>query len=110
MAEARENPPFHHLHAHLDFSFIPRTGGTGGDDRHAIVLREFGVGAGEGRLIAMEPTKASWYISVTTDSNCICTVTAILPPTPLQTYHCIRGGEDSGKGWRGQAASKTYQE
>ena len=27
-----------------------------------------------------EPTKASWYISVTADSNCICTVTAILLP------------------------------
>ena len=26
-----------------------------------------------------EPTKASWYISVTADSNCICTVTAIRP-------------------------------
>ena len=27
-----------------------------------------------------EPIKASWYISVTTDSNCICTVIAIQSP------------------------------
>ena len=27
-----------------------------------------------------EPTKASWYLSVTADSNCICTVTAIRSP------------------------------
>jgi hypothetical protein len=53
VAEARENPPFHHLHAHLDFGFIPRTGGAGRDDRHAIMLRELGVGPVEGGLIAM---------------------------------------------------------
>src|SRR5436309_2361659 len=57
-----------------------------------------------------EPTKASWYISVTTDSNCICTVTAILPPSPPQTCHWIRCGEDSGKGDQGQAASTLGQE
>jgi hypothetical protein len=45
-----------------------------------------------------EPTKASWYISVTTDSNGICTVIAILPPfaptdVPLDT---LRRGEQHG--------------
>ena len=30
-----------------------------------------------------EPTKASWYISVTADSNCICTVMAIQSPSLL---------------------------
>ena len=31
-----------------------------------------------------EPTKASWYISVTADSNRICTVMAIRPPSLLR--------------------------
>ena len=55
MAEAGENPPLHHLHADLDFGFIPGTGGAGRDDGHAIVLREFGVGPVEGGLVAMGP-------------------------------------------------------
>ena len=55
VAEARENPPFHHLHADLDFGFIPGTGGAGRDDGHAIVLREVGVGPVEGGLVAMGP-------------------------------------------------------
>src|SRR6266436_8682533 len=45
-----------------------------------------------------EPIKASLYISVTTDANCLCTVTAILPPSPPQTCHWIRCGEDSCHG------------
>src|SRR3989442_15916561 len=48
-----------------------------------------------------EPTKASWYISVTADVNCICTVTAIFPPLPPQTCYGIRGGEDSSMTARG---------
>ena len=48
-----------------------------------------------------EPTKASWYISVTADVNCICTVTAIFPPLPHQTCDGIRGGEDSSMTARG---------
>src|SRR6266581_6306356 len=45
-----------------------------------------------------EPTKASWYLSVTADAHCLCTVTAILPPSPPQTCHWIRCGEDSCHG------------
>src|SRR5262247_2219431 len=48
-----------------------------------------------------EPTKASWYLSVTADVNCICTVTAIFPPLPHQTCYGIRGGEDSSMTARG---------
>src|SRR5215475_3701289 len=48
-----------------------------------------------------EPTKASWYLSVTADVNCICTVTAIFPPSPHQTCYGIRGGEDSSMTARG---------
>lgn len=56
MAEAGEKPPFHSLHTDLAFGFIPGTGSAGRDDGHAIVLRELGIGPGEGGLIAMGPT------------------------------------------------------
>ena len=55
VAEAGENPSFHHLHADLDFGFIPRTGCAGRDDRDVIVLRGLGVGPVERGLIAMGP-------------------------------------------------------
>jgi hypothetical protein len=55
MAEARENPPLHYLHAHFDFGFIPGVGCAGWDDSHPIVLGELGVSASEGGLIAMGP-------------------------------------------------------
>src|SRR2546425_8564756 len=44
-----------------------------------------------------EPTKASWYISVTADSNCICTVMAIRSPSPLSTSPWMSCEEDSDK-------------
>jgi hypothetical protein len=62
VAEARENPPFHHLHADLDFGFIPGTGSAGRDDDHAIGLREVGVGPVEGGLVAMGPTHSGLEI------------------------------------------------
>ena len=55
MAETRENPPFHHLHADLDFGCIPRTSRAGRDDRDVIGLRELGGGPIEGGLLAMGP-------------------------------------------------------
>jgi hypothetical protein len=36
-----------------------------------------------------EPTKASSYLSVTTDSNWVCTVTAISSPSPPRICHSI---------------------
>jgi hypothetical protein len=40
-----------------------------------------------------EPTQASWDISRITNSNGLCTVTAILSPEPPQTCHWRRSGE-----------------
>src|SRR2546428_9422365 len=53
-----------------------------------------------------DPTKASWYISVTTDANCICTVTAILPPSPPTDVplDTLRRGE-----WQGVTRDKRPQ-
>ena len=48
--------------------------------------------------IFQELLKVSWYISVTADSNCICTVTAIRSPSSRQTCPWISYGEDSGPG------------
>lgn len=45
-----------------------------------------------------EPTQASSSLSVTTDVNCLCAVTAILPPSPPQTCHWIRCGKESCTG------------
>src|SRR5438093_3635510 len=58
-----------------------------------------------------EPTKASWYISVTTDSNGICTVTAILPP--LRSHRLATGYVAERRAARcdhGQVASPIGQE
>ena len=65
-AESRQNPPLHHLHAHLDFGFIPGVGRAGWDDSHPIVLGELGVGAVEGGLIAMAWLTAALRLSGTT--------------------------------------------
>ena len=55
MAQSSENPPFHHLHAHLDFGFISGAG-LGWDHRHVIMLGEIEIGPVEGGLVAMRPT------------------------------------------------------
>ncbi len=53
-----------------------------------------------------EPTKASWYLSVTTDANGLCTVTASLPPSPSTDVplDTVQRGE-----WQGVTRDKRPQ-